>query len=157
MSRRGGIDDVIKLLDFGLVQQSSEDEGAGIAGGPIAGTPHFMSPEQATGREVTQRSDLYSLGATAYFLLTGRPLFPDRRAREVIAAHIDTPVTPPSELSSGMPADLEGVILKCLQKDPVDRFQTAAELEQALSECQSADRWTQQDALSWWRNNKTIG
>lgn len=153
VSHRGGLDDVIKLLDFGLVQQSNEVEGTSATSGSIAGTPHFMSPEQSTGGKVTRRSDLYSLGATAYFLLTGRPLFPNRKAKEVIAAHANTPVTPPSELSPKIPADVEEAILKCLEKNPVSRFQSAAELEQALSKCRSANEWTQEDARAWWEDN----
>ena len=151
VSRRGGLDDVVKLLDFGLVQQSSE--GASNAGSPIAGTPHFMSPEQATGRDVTRTSDLYSLGATAYYILTGNPLFPNRKFTEVIVAHTNAAVIPPSRLVPQIPRDVEAVILKCLEKNPADRFQTAEELEQALSKCQSADQWTQQNAKSWWRSS----
>ena len=150
ISRRGGLEDVVKVLDFGLVQQSSENEVTGSTANPIAGTPHFMSPEQASGREVDRRSDLYSLGATAYFLLTASPLFPGLNAFDVIDAHIYTTVKPLSDLLPDIPADFEGIIMKCLQKDPAERFRTAAELEQALSQCGSADRWTQEDARSWW-------
>lgn len=150
VSRRGGIDDVVKLLDFGLVQYSSDGERR--EGSPIAGTPHFMSPEQATGRGVTRTSDLYSLGATAYYLLAGSPLFPNRKFNEVIAAHSNADVIPPSKLLPQIPTDVEAVILKCLEKNPAERFQTAEELEHALSKCRSANQWMQRDAKSWWRD-----
>jgi serine/threonine-protein kinase len=83
-ARRGGMDDVAKLLDFGLVLPSAKARVPHLSDeGQILGTPLFMSPEQATGgREFDERSDIYSLGAVAYYLLTGRPL----RARQLGSA-----------------------------------------------------------------------
>ena len=82
-ARRGGMDDVAKLLDFGLVRPAATARAAHLSEeGQILGTPLFMSPEQATGgRELDERSDIYSLGAVAYYLLTGRPPF-DGRGRD---------------------------------------------------------------------------
>ncbi len=145
-SHRGGLDDVVKLLDFGLVQQSSGK--ASDDRHRIAGTPHFMSPEQASGRDVTLASDLYSLGATAYYLLTGSPVFPNRSINEVIAAHANAAVVPPSEIVPEIHKDVEAIILKCLEKRPGDRFHSANDMEQALSQCRSANCWTQGDAKS---------
>jgi len=150
VSRRGGVDDVIKLLDFGLVQ--TEEDGVGSAKPMIAGTPHFMSPEQAMGKILTQGSDLYSLGATAYYLLTGKPLFPGRQLSKVIAAQISELVTPPSSLVDGIPPDVEQVVMKCLQKNPADRFASARELEHDLSKCTCAGLWAEDDARHWWRD-----
>src|SRR5262249_17726866 len=117
---RGGVRDVAKLLDFGLVRA----RGAGHEGetltveGTIAGTPAYMSPEQARGlADVDARSDIYSLGAVAYFLLTGRPPFAGRNPLELLHAHLNAAVIPPSELSPAVPADLEGAVLRCLAKD----------------------------------------
>ena len=83
-----------------------------------------MSPEQATGEgEPDARSDIYSLGAVAYFMLTGRPPFPGENAIKVMIAHASQQVTPPSVHRPDIPADLEAIVLRCLAKHPADRFQ----------------------------------
>ena len=127
---RGGIHDVAKLLDFGLV----EPRGSGKPGDDparqvgIAGTPSYMAPEQATGRDRPDaRSDLYSLGAVGYFLLTGHPPFVRGSVLQVLAAHGVDPVVFPDHLKGGLPDDLQAVVLRCLEKDPADRFADAAE------------------------------
>src|SRR5262249_32949044 len=122
------------------------------AQGQIVGTPTFMSPEQTRGggREVDARSDLYSLGAVAYVLLTGRPPFDDDDPMEVMIAHARNPVVPPSQFCAEIPEDLERVVLRCLAKDPADRFPDAESLEQALAECACADRWNAKRAAQWW-------
>ena len=93
-ARRGGLDDVAKLLDFGLVRPAAAADAAHLSGeGQILGTPLFMSPEQATGgRELDERSDIYSLGAVAYYLLTGRPPFDGEGGIGVMIAHARDPV-----------------------------------------------------------------
>jgi serine/threonine-protein kinase len=136
--QRGGLDDVAKLLDFGLA--TGHGLGAGGAKltqeGAITGTPAYMSPEQAAGREaVDARSDIYSLGAVAYFLLTGQPPFRRATAVQTLAAHLDDAVVPPTRLQPGLPADLEAVALRCLEKDPARRFPNAEVLDQALAQC----------------------
>jgi eukaryotic-like serine/threonine-protein kinase len=150
-ARSGGMHDVAKLLDFGLVRpaawsiapQLSED-------GQILGTPLFMSPEQAIGgRRLDERSDIYSLGAVAYFLLTGRPPFDADGGLGAMIAHVHDPVAPPSRLRPEIPEDLEHVVLRCLAKDPVDRFPDAASLERALAECACAGDWDQERASRW--------
>ena len=138
---RGGLPDVAKLLDFGLVQAQGvrADEQKLTQEGVIAGTPAFMSPEQAAGQEdLDARSDLYSLGAVAYFLLTGQPPFVRDTAMRVIAAHLCEPLLPPDGLRPDVPADLQAVILKCLEKDPTRRFQSADSLDKALAHCECA-------------------
>ena len=78
-----------------------------------------MSPEQATGnRELDERSDIYSLGAVAYYLLTGRPPFEGEDGIAVMIAHARDPVVPPSQIRPGIPDDLDRVVLRCLAKDP---------------------------------------
>jgi serine/threonine-protein kinase len=72
---------------------------------------------------------------------------------DVLIAHARDEVVPPSQFKAGVPADLERVILRCLAKNPDDRFQDAASLEQALSECAAAGQWTQSDATEWWQAN----
>ena len=139
-ARRGGMDDVAKLLDFGLVLPAATVRAAHLSGeGQILGTPLFMSPEQATGgRELDERSDIYSLGAVAYYLLTGRPPFDGEDGIAVMIAHARDPVVPPSRVRAGIPEDLERVVLRCLAKDPAERFPDAESLERALARCACA-------------------
>jgi serine/threonine-protein kinase len=151
-ARRGGMDDVAKLLDFGLVRHAATARAAHLSGeGTVIGTPLFMSPEQATGdQELGERSDIYSLGAVAYYLLTGRPPFDVRDGFAVMIAHARDPVVPPSEVRDGVPEDLERVVLRCLAKDPGDRFSDAAGLERALAGCACVGDWDQERASRWW-------
>jgi serine/threonine-protein kinase len=150
--RRGGMHDVVKLLDFGLVKSVAEFGSARLTQeGSISGTPLFMSPEQARGQDdLDARSDIYSLGAVAYTLLSGRPPFERTSPLEVIVAHARDEVVPPSKLQPDVPGDLERIILRCLAKRPEDRFPDAERLEQALGECAAAGRWTQEQAARWW-------
>jgi serine/threonine-protein kinase len=151
---RGGMHDVVKLLDFGLVKEVAESSAPRITQhGAISGTPLFMSPEQASGADpVDERSDIYSLGAVAYALATGKPPFERRSALEVLIAHARDRVVPPSDIRPEVPADLESVILRCLAKNPADRFQSVDQLEQALGLCEAADLWNEERAAEWWQN-----
>jgi tRNA A-37 threonylcarbamoyl transferase component Bud32 len=152
-ARRGGMDDVGKLLDFGLVRLSALGKPPRLSEtGQIMGTPLFMSPEQATGHPgVDGRSDLYSLGAVAYYLLTGRPPF-EGSGIEILIAHARDPVIPPSSLRAGIPPDLERVVLRCLSKEITDRYSDVTELERSLSECECSADWDQDTAARWWRD-----
>jgi serine/threonine-protein kinase len=158
-AERGGVYDVVKLLDFGLVKPVTEAPSARLTqDGGISGTPLFMSPEQARGLEnLDARSDIYSVGALAYALLTGRPPFDGTNSMEVMIAHIRDEVAPPSKRLADVPADFERVILRCLSKRPEDRFQDVDSLEQALAECGAANNWTQSQAARWWHENESPG
>ncbi len=154
VSRRGAIDDVAKLLDFGLVLPITRSSGAPhLSGeGQVLGTPLFMSPEQATGgRTLDARSDIYSLGAVAYYLLTGHAPFEGGDGIWLLIAHARDPVVPPSQVRAGIPEDLERIVLCCLAKDADDRFPDAETLERALGECTCAGDWDQESAARWWR------
>ena len=144
-ARCGGMDDVAKLLDFGLVLPAAWTIAPHLSEeGQILGTPLFMSPEQAMGgRPLDERSDIYSLGAVAYYLLTGRPPFDAGGGLGVMIAHVHDPVVPPSLFQAGIPEDLEHVVLRCLAKDAADRFPDAGSLERALGECACAGDWDQ--------------
>jgi hypothetical protein len=152
--QRGAIPDVAKLLDFGLVHSmvlDGQDEKLTVLG-TIVGSPPFMSPEQAAGAEkVDSRSDIYSLGAVAYFLLTGQAPFVRDTAMKMLMAHAYEPVKPLRDAKADIPLDLEQVILRCLEKDPNNRFQDAASMERALAQCECANRWTEDEAVEWWR------
>jgi serine/threonine-protein kinase len=149
---RGGFYDVAKLLDFGLAKPLTNLESASLtADGTITGSPLYMSPEQATGdREPDARSDIYALGAVLYFLVTSRPPFEDEKPIRVLIAHAHEQVTPPSRWREDLPIDLESVIMRCLAKNPEDRYQSAAELSAALEDCESSGFWTREDARRWW-------
>jgi serine/threonine-protein kinase len=153
-ARRGGLEDVAKLLDFGLVRPVATTRVAHLSEeGQILGTPLFMSPEQATGaRELDERSDIYSLGAVAYYLLAGRPPFEGEGGIAVLIAHARDPAVPPSQVRLGIPEDLDRVVLRCLTKDAAERFPDAESLERALGECACAADWDQDRAARWWRD-----
>jgi eukaryotic-like serine/threonine-protein kinase len=153
-AKRGGIYDVVKLLDFGLVKPLMEEESVQLtAEGTITGSPLFMSPEQALGdTDPDRRSDIYSLGAVGYYLLTGRPPFEGDAPLKVIFAHAHDPVVPPASLRPEIPSNLDRVIVRCLEKNPADRFQTAADLEEALASCESTGLWSQEQATRWWQD-----
>jgi serine/threonine-protein kinase len=149
--------DVAKLLDFGLVKESGAGADVRLTqAGSLLGTPAYMSPEQARGESgIGPASDLYSLGAVAYFLLTARPPFTGNNILEVLNAHTSAAVLPPSALRPGVPSDLEAVILRLLAKDPTARFLDAGAVESALAACDCAGQWSEADATDWWARKPT--
>jgi eukaryotic-like serine/threonine-protein kinase len=151
-AHRGGRHDVAKLLDFGLVKAKEDSQEPALTQeGTVAGTPAYMSPEQSVGdNDPDVRSDIYSLGAVAYFLLTGRPPFERDTLMKVLIAHARDDVVPPSVIQSDVPDDLEQVVLRCLVKNRSDRFQDAESLEAALARCESNGQWTEDRAKQWW-------
>ncbi len=153
-SQRGGVYDVAKLLDFGLVKEGSDRQKGGAAKhGSFSGTPLYMSPEQASAYDdVDGRADIYSLGAVGYFLLTGQTPFTGKNVLELLAAHRNSDVIPPSRLAPAIHADLDRIILKCLAKEPSNRFQDAASLMDALDTCSVAQHWGAEQAANWWRS-----
>ena len=150
-ANRGGVFDVAKLLDFGLVKPIADLGSPGVTQeGMIAGSPLFLSPEQATADGVDYRSDIYSLGATAYFLLTGHAPFEDEKPIKILMAHASGRPALPSSLQPDVPVDLERVIMRCLAKLPGERYDSVKSLRTALSECTAAGHWTRESAANWW-------
>jgi len=149
---RGGRFDVAKLLDFGLAKPLLDMGAAQLTQeGAITGSPLYMSPEQAIGdREPDARSDIYAVGAVLYFLVTGRPPFDDQQPMKVLIAHAHEPPPPPSQYNPDVPDDVELVIMRCLQKSPLDRYQSAGDVVAALEDCDDFGRWTRDDARNWW-------
>jgi len=148
--------DFVKVLDFGLVKPGKEvepgPEGPVTEADAVAGTPDFIAPEMAVGEAVDGRTDIYSLGCVAYWLLTGRRVFEKDTAIATIVAHInDTPEAPSTHAELPVPAELDSLVLACLSKDPSGRPQTAELLEAALSEITTETPWTQERAAEWWQ------
>jgi serine/threonine-protein kinase len=116
----------VKLGDFGFIQSVHDREL--MQEGTTLGTPDYISPEQARGEmDLDVRSDIYSLGASIFHMLTAKPLF-EGSCSKVMRDHID--VKPPNlgELRSDLPKDVVRIIHKCLAKEPIDRYQTAEDL-----------------------------
>jgi len=153
-AERGGVYDVAKLLDFGLVrEQAPEETDAGLTRpGTFSGSPLYMCPEQVkTYHQLDARSDIYSLGAVAYYLVTARPPFERSDTFEILMAHARDPVEPPTKINPAVPADLELVIIRSLAKLPANRFQDVESLDKALADCACAGKWTDQRAADWWQ------
>ncbi len=121
----------LKISDFGLARLL-DDGGELTVTGMVMGTPTYMSPEQCQGGELDGRSDLYSLGVVLYEVATGAPPFRVKTLSEAVFKHISAPPIPPREIHPELPAALEDVILRCLEKRPEDRFATGTELAEAL-------------------------
>jgi serine/threonine-protein kinase len=149
---RGGQYDVTKLLDFGLVKTLAEDDSAHLSReGTVAGSPLYMAPELVMkSRPPDRRTDIYGLGAVAYFMLTGRPPFVGDTAMAVMVAHARDAVTPPSQIRPEIPADLERVVLRCLAKDPDQRHADTPSLAADLLACADASNWSPEHAAAWW-------
>jgi serine/threonine protein kinase len=130
--------ELVKLLDFGVAKllnrDDHEDIGFQTAAGSVIGTPAYMSPEQAGGMVVDHRSDIYSLGAIMYELFCGQPMFRGRSFGEYVRKHLTENPVPPRQTSGGAAIDpaLETLILRCLAKDPNERFSHILELRDGL-------------------------
>lgn len=149
---RGGHFDVAKLLDFGLAKPLLSHESMDLTiAGAITGSPLYMSPEQATGEQNPDaRSDIYSLGAVAYYLLTGRSPFQSDNPIKILLAHASETVTPPTRHRPEISSALEAVVLRCLNKRPEERYDSTADLAKALADCAGPRPWTRARAEQWW-------
>jgi hypothetical protein len=156
LCRQGGIYDFPKVVDFGLVKDLEPGAAAGLTRADVvAGTPLYLAPEAINAPEtVSGQADLYSLGAVGYFALTGTSVFEGRTLVEVCSHHLHTAPEPPSDrLRHPVPADLESLVLDCLEKDPARRPAGAHEVRRRLEACAAFGGWTTEDARSWWAQN----
>jgi eukaryotic-like serine/threonine-protein kinase len=119
-----------KVTDFGISRTTASQM---TEAGSIVGTAQYLSPEQARGAPVDQRSDIYSVGVVLYELLTGKLPFNGETPLEIAMKHLSEIPKSPSELRSEIPADLDMVVLRALAKDPADRFESAEEMERELA------------------------
>lgn len=153
LNHRGGLYDFVKLLDFGLAKAVDRSEDMALtATGEFLGAPLFASPEAIERpSETDARSDLYSLGAVAYYALAEKPPFKSDNPFEVLMNVLEKAPPPPSQ-ACGRPisSDLESLILSCLEKDPDNRPQSAHALLASLSSCDAAGTWGQDLAAEWW-------
>ncbi|MFN8610149.1 MAG: serine/threonine-protein kinase [Vulcanimicrobiota bacterium] len=146
-----GMGDCLKVLDFGLVQLQVKSSSSVEGATEIAGTPEFMAPEVARAESVSPRSDLYSLGCVAFWLLTGQHVFGTRTYMESFMAHqSDTPPRPSWRTERPIPAELDRLIESCLHKDPNRRPQSAAEMRVILAAIPSPEDWVGRDEVQWW-------
>ncbi|MDG3003802.1 serine/threonine-protein kinase [Paludisphaera mucosa] len=151
---RGGEADVAKVLDFGLVKLTADPNAPELTTDrTVSGTPSFMAPEQATGESpVDPRTDIYALGAIAYYALTAKLPFQGTTAMAIMIAQVRDPVVPPSKVKEGVPEDLERIILRCLSKNPDDRYPDVRTLGRELAKCSSAADWDEDRAEQWWNS-----
>lgn len=157
LADQGGIPDEAKILDFGLVKELEDSNSAALTkADSVAGTPRYLAPETITTPDsVDGRSDIYSLGAVGYFLLTGEHVFTGATVVEVCAAHLHEPPVPPGErLGKAVPADLERLVLDCLAKDPQDRPQSATSLRKMLGDLEAYGSWSEEEARAWWKSHR---
>ncbi|HXP59841.1 MAG TPA: serine/threonine protein kinase, partial [Dongiaceae bacterium] len=154
LTRRGGVCDLVKVLDFGLVKPAHA-RSKGPARAAVVGTPHFMSPEAVqTPDALDARSDLYLVGAVAYWLLTGKTLFETDQVEQLLEEQVNRmPLAPSQRLARDISTDLEQLVMRCLSKAPAQRPASADALEEALGRCQAARDWTSQHAADWWAAN----
>jgi predicted Ser/Thr protein kinase len=129
---------VAKVMDFGIAKVQG---GKSLtASGALVGTVFYMSPEQVRGEPVDARSDLYSFGIILFELLTGRVPFKDESDFSIMIHHVQTPPPPPTQLLPEIPSDLEDIVLRCLNKAPDQRYQSASEIHAALEAFEERER-----------------
>ncbi len=151
LCERGGIYDTLKVMDFGLVRDlASSDHNAEVG---LTGTPLYLAPETILSSDgAVPQSDVYALGATAYFLLTGAPPFVADSLVEILSDHLAVkPSAPPCDDPT-----LAALVLRCLAKDPLDRPEDASALAEALRACRDHEPWSPRDAEIWWAEHQEV-
>ncbi|MFI9746677.1 protein kinase [Streptomyces sp. NPDC052494] len=118
----------VKVMDFGIARALHGAQSTMTQTGMVMGTPQYLSPEQALGKAVDHRSDLYATGCLLYELLALRPPFTGETPLSVVYQHVQDAPVPPSEVTPGVPPELDGLVMRSLAKDPDDRFQSAEEM-----------------------------
>ena len=154
LCERGGMPDVVKVLDFGLVKNLDAGEGdvALTNTNALTGTPLYLAPESIIRPDkIDARIDIYALGAVGYFLITGTPPFTGHNVVEIAGHHLHTtPLSPSARLGRAVPPKLDALLVACLAKDPEARPRDAHALLVALLECETESPWSGGDARAWW-------
>jgi eukaryotic-like serine/threonine-protein kinase len=159
LTRRGGVPDFVKVLDFGLVKASKVVGQLELTAANVTlGTPLYMSPEAVERPEtVDASSDLYSLGAVGYYLVTAHPVFSGMSIGEVLAQQVKAkPERPSSRLGQPLSPDFEELLMRCLAKEPAERPADARTLESELGGCSAARQWSRDAAEDWWRRHDAV-
>lgn len=157
LTEQAGEYDWLKVLDFGLVKkmESTPTQPMLVSqDGAVVGSPLYMAPERFYGDvDADHRSDLYAIGAVAYFLLTGHPVFEAQSPMQALLAQVKS--EPESLRSRGVEVskELDAIVLRCLDKEPKQRFSSAEELRAALWKTPEWGGWTQAEARHWWQAN----
>jgi serine/threonine protein kinase/CHASE1-domain containing sensor protein len=149
----GGIPDFVKVLDFGLVKDASKTLDSGLSARvALLGTPGYIAPEAITNPTAfTPASDVYSMGALLYFLVTGRRVHQANSRVQVLKLALETePVNPSLHLEEGLPAPWEAFILRCLHRDPQRRSSDAGEFRRELGALKCPTRYSETEAKEWW-------
>ena len=118
----------IKVMDFGIARAVADTQATMTQTAQVIGTAQYLSPEQARGERVDARSDLYSVGCLLYELLTGRPPFTGDSPVSIAYQHVREAPIPPSRVDPDLPAWADPIVLRAMEKDPADRYQSAAEM-----------------------------
>jgi serine/threonine-protein kinase len=150
--------DFVKVLDFGLVktaEESKRDDAKLTAQGVATGTPAYMAPEVALARpDLDGRLDIYSLGCVAYWLVTGKQVFEADTPMALALMHVkDEPVPPSRRTEMEIGAEVEKLIMGCLEKEPSKRPQSAQDLLARLEACPVSDPWDSRRAGDWWEKH----
>jgi serine/threonine-protein kinase len=155
VSRQAPCPDFLKVTDLGLVKPprgATAEHRVMHAKNRIIGTPAYIAPETAMGEPGDMRSDIYSLGCVAYWLLTGRTVFEANSVQQMVWRHVQDEPTPPSRRSEiSVPDALDQLVMDCLEKDPRHRPHGALQLSRRLAECRLSQHWTHEDATRWWQ------
>ncbi len=159
LTARAGLLDFVKVLDFGLVKAANTEEAAKLTQANVTvGTPLYLSPEAVENPQtVTPLSDVYAIGAVAYYLVTGTPVFTGKTVVEICMKHIRAQPEPPSaRLGRPVSAGLEDLILRCLAKNPQDRPAGTRALAEELDGLEPGGSWTRAEADAWWASFKRL-
>jgi len=154
---QGGEQDVVKVLDFGLVKAMDVHDEVQLTGlNTITGTPQYIAPEAITdANSVDARTDLYALGAVGYYLLTGEHVFEGNSIVEICSHHLHSSPSPMSERGVAVSPELEHVVLSCLAKDPAQRPESAQQLRGKLLALK-VESWAEEHASRWWTEHATL-
>jgi serine/threonine-protein kinase len=156
LCERGGVPDVAKVVDYGLVKEIAADTGASTQ--LVVGTPAYLSPEAVTDpSSIGPPADIYAVGCVGYYLLTGKKVFEGKTAVDTCIAHVTKQPTPPSQVTDrAIAPELEALLMTCLAKQPAERPASALALRNALQALPAAIDWNTGEARRWWADFRAI-